>query len=176
MISPISLVRAIPTPWAIAGGLALGAALIGYGYVKGLRSEADRHAATIAQIATLGARQSAATAATARQQADITRETETDHAQRVDLLRHRLGPGRVRQPATVADRGAVPRIPSPAGQPDGTTADAGLGAGIAAPACAALESDAALTTLQVLEWQAWATRQRTAWETWCASVDCAGSP
>lgn len=153
----------------------VGAALFGFGYLQGVRSEADRHVETIAQIATLGGKQTAATAITTRRQAGINQQTETDHAKRVAALRARLGPGRVRQPPTPADRGAVPGVPPAAAGPDAPATNDRPDPRKPAPepdarACAGLESDAAVTTAQVLDLQAWAIKQRRAWLDWRASV------
>lgn len=144
---------------------AIGAALWGYGYVSGLRSEADRHTEFAASVASAGARQEARTAAAVRNQRSITQQTETTYVQGNDAVRRLYGPGRVRKPETDPRRGELPAIPQAAGEPDAATANPGPGAALPAAGedpCGALKSDAAVTTRELLFLQDWIRQQQAA--------------
>ena len=83
------MVRAIPTPYMLMGIAALIVAAVGFGYVKGINHEADRHTEYVRQVTEANAKLEAENARIKRETKRINQETTTGWAAAVDHLRSR---------------------------------------------------------------------------------------
>lgn len=156
------LINLIPIQYRIAAGLVAAALLsaglfvAGYrmGASNGERDLADYKAAVAAQAAT----QAAQTIAAEREAAKKTEEVENAWFQNLDAL-HTHYAGRLRKQSANGGR-SVPGNAEPAGRADADAADPAACSAAPAPEdCAALERNAAVTTLQLLSLQDWIRQQ-----------------
>lgn len=150
--------------WLVIAGLAI--AIWAYGYVSGLQHEADRHANFASQVSALGAGQEVRTKATVHAQKSVTQQTEAQYVQGDSALRGLYGPGRMLQQPDFSSL-KLSAFPFAAGKPDAGPADPRPSTASSAPgedACAALKSDAAVTTRMLLFLQDWADRQKATTE------------
>ena len=85
----LDLVRAIPTQYMLLGIAALVAASVGFGYVKGVNHEADRHTEYVRQVTEANAKLEAENARIKRETKRINKETTAGWAAAVDHLRSR---------------------------------------------------------------------------------------
>lgn len=162
----IDLVRAIPTPYMLLGMAALVAASVGFGYVKGIDHEADRHTEYVRQVTEANARLEAENARIKRETKRINKETTAGWAAAVDHLRR--NPVRVQR----TDCGAAESVAvsASAGQPERDAAERGLGAGLSTPIeipaeqCEYRLNAAARDAAQVMWLLDWAAGQREATE------------
>jgi hypothetical protein len=160
----LDLVRAIPTQYMLLGIAALVAASAGFGYVKGMNHEADRHTEYVRQVTEANARLEAENARIKRETKRINKETTAGWAAAVDHLRS--NPVRVRR----ADCGAATSaaVSTSAGRPEPDAAERGLGAGLSTPIeipaeqCEARLNAAARDAAQVMWLLDWAAAQREA--------------
>ena len=158
------MVRAIPTQYMLLGIAALIAASVGFGYVKGISSEADRHTEYVRQVTEANAILEAENARIKRETKRISKETTAGWAAAVDHLRR--NPVRVRG----ADCGAAESatVSASAGRPEPDAAERGLGAGLSTPIeipaeqCEARLNAAARDAAQVMWLLDWAAAQREA--------------
>ena len=160
----IDLVRAIPTPYMLLGVAALVAAAMGFGYVKGMTSEADRHTEYVRQITEANAKLEAENARVKRETTRINKETTAGWAAAVDHLRS--SPVRVRGADCSPAKSAT--VSAGAGQPQQDAAERGLGAGLSTPIeipaeqCESRLNAAAQDAAQVMWLLDWAAAQREA--------------
>jgi hypothetical protein len=152
MLNPITLVKALPTPYMWLGFLALLAAGWGHGYLTGALHEHDQFAKYAAETEALAAVQAKKVSATISKQKSVTLEVSNAYAQSLDAL-HRHYAGRVRKPSGSC---ALPAIPGATGEPDAGPADIGSG-----PAEFASIEACAVTTLQLIVLQDWITEQQS---------------
>jgi hypothetical protein len=140
-------------PWwaRLVAVLAVAATLFGYGYVKGLKSGEERLADYEAKSAQLAAQQQVATAKTVAAQKEVTNNVSQDYAARLAALRA----GFIGLRNAGAASSAVPAVPATASRVDGNAAD-----GVSLERFEQLEADAAETTLELVELQAWVQRQQ----------------
>ena len=150
------LTALVPMPYRLAGIALLSAALFAFGWLKGaghVQGEFDRY---LADEKAAVAAQEARTKAISATQKTITTASEAHHAATTTALRDLYGPGRLQPPA--AGGGLLSRFPAASLRVDAPAADTGPGSD--GPASRPddyprLRSDAALTTVQLLELQAW---------------------
>lgn len=158
----------IPQPYAALARVAAVAlvllAVFAIGHHSGAVSvqtkwDAERANQTVA-VAKAQAKQAEHVAAVIQKQTTITEDTDRDYQTARSALAAFNARG-VRDVVAGRDHPRVPAVAATAGQPDAGSADAGLGADApeAVDQCAALRSDAALTTLQLLHLQDWIVRQ-----------------
>ena len=160
----LDLVRAIPTQYMLLGIAALVAASAGFGYVKGIDHEADRHTEYVRQVTEANAKMEAENARIKRETKRINKETTAGWAAAVDHLR--------RNPVSVrgADCGAAESaaVSASAGRPEPDAAERGLGTGSGAPIeipaeqCEARLNNAVNDAAQVMWLLDWAAAQREA--------------
>ena len=165
----IDLVRAIPTPYMLLGMAALVAAAMGFGYVKGIDHEADRHTEYVRQVTEANAKLEAENARIKRETKRINEETVAGWAAAVDHLR-RHPTVRVRR----EDCGAATQrvLPGGAGNAEPATGERGPGPGSDAPQTIPIEipveqcetrlNRAVKDAAQVMWLLDWAAQQREA--------------
>lgn len=160
MMTPINLVRAIPTPYML---LAL-AALVAVAYGKGRLDEADRHTEYVRRITEENAKLEAKNAQTVRESKRINAETVAGWSAAVDYLR--ANPVRVRRPDSY--QSPVPAVSGSAGSTEPATGERRPGAGsgeaaeVSLAECQARLDSAVKDAAQVMWLLDWATRQREA--------------
>jgi hypothetical protein len=158
------MVRAIPTQYMLLGMAALVAASMGFGYVKGMNHEADRHTEYVRQVTEANARLEAENARIKRETKRINKETTAGWAAAVDHLRR--NPVSVRGAACGAAKSAT--VSTSAGRPEPDAAERGLGAGLSTPIeipaeqCETRLNAAARDAAQVMWLLDWAAAQREA--------------
>jgi hypothetical protein len=141
-------------PWwaRLVAVIAIFTSVFGYGYVKGLKSGEERLADYEAKQATLAAQVQVANAKVVSNQKEVTTNVSKDYETRLAALRARF--------ASVQHAGSpgspVPAVSVAASCVDGSAAD-----GVSLERFQQLEADAAQTTLELVELQAWIQRQQT---------------
>lgn len=148
----------LPHKLLIAGVLAL--FLFVFGWSRGASHVQTQYDAYRTAVEAAGRAQAAKTETITQAQSVVTAQSEKTYDQGTPALRNLYGPGRVRDSNT--RRRPVSTVPDAAGIADAAPADAGSSAGSVAPdqaQCAGLESDAAVTTRQLLYLQDWVEQQ-----------------
>lgn len=155
----LALIPAVVWRWGAI--LALGAALFGYGYLRGHEAGKAAGEADLAHFRALvedqATRQAQRTAQITAQQEAVSVQTVSDYRQQLAALRARG------VPITRPDGSPVPEVSCPARGPDGTPADP-----VPAPAVEAVSKAdfdqlaglAAQTTLQLVKLQDWIRQQQ----------------
>ena len=163
----LDLVRAIPTQYMLLGMAALIAASVGFGYVKGVNHEADRHTEYVRQVTEANARLEADNARIKRETKRINQETTTGWAAAVDHLRSRPAI-RVRgadcHPAESRALPASPRDPESDARERGSSAQRSAPTEIPLEQCEARLNNAVKDAAQVMWLLDWAAGQREATE------------
>lgn len=163
-MTPINLVKAIPTPYMLLALAALVAGAIGFGYVKGRSAEADKHTEYVRKITEANAKLEAKNAQIMQESKRINAETVAGWSAAVDYLR--ANPVRVRRPD--GHQPPVPAVSGSAGSTEPATGERrpGAGSGEAAEVplaeCQARLDSAVKDAAQVIWLLDWATRQREA--------------
>lgn len=165
MIVPLTLVRALPALWMWLALAALIVAAGGAGYVRGIRSEADRHAEYIEQITAANGKLEAENARIKRESKRIDAETAAGWAAAVDRQR-RTPAVRVRgadcSPATLR------AVPGRTGSAEPAAGERGSGPGRDAPQevpveqCESRLNRAVEDAARVMWLLDWAAKQREA--------------
>lgn len=164
MMTPINLVKAIPTPYMLLALAALVAGAIGFGYVKGRSAEADKHTEYVRQITEANAKLEAKNAQIMQESKRINAETVAGWSAAVDYLR--ANPVRVRRPD--GHQPPVPAVSGSAGSTEPATGErrSGAGSGEAAEVslaeCQARLDSAVKDAAQVMWLLDWAAGQREA--------------
>lgn len=165
MIAPLTLVRELPALWMWLALAALIVAAGGAGYVRGIRSEADRHAEYIEQITAASTKLEAENARIKRESKRITMETAAGWAAAVD--RQRRTPT-VRVLGADCSPATLPAIPGSTGIPEPAAVERGPGPGRDAPQeipveqCESRLNRAVEDAAQVMWLLDWAASQREA--------------
>jgi hypothetical protein len=161
----IDLVRAIPTQYMLIGIAALVAASMGFGYVKGMTHEADRHTEYVRQVTETNARLEAENARIKRETKRINQETTTGWAAAVDHLRSRPA---IRVRGADCHPAESRTLPAGAREPEPDARERGLGAErsetteIPIEQCAARLNNAVKDAAQVMWLLDWAAGVREA--------------
>lgn len=141
------------TLYRVLALLAVAAALVGFGYVQGIRSEFDRHEERYLQIDRAAMEQTNKTLATIKRQKEINKETADAYSNALGAMRAQYA-GRLRNNPVCGS--GVPAVPNPGPVADERPADAGSRA---EGSPAGLKAACAETTLQFLYLRHWVERQ-----------------
>jgi hypothetical protein len=146
-------IPSIPILYRVILMLALAVSCVTFGYVQGIRSEADRNADYRSSVEATAVAQLATVAAKVKQQKQITEDTANAYTQALYYLRNHPVNPRVRQ-SSHCGGSAMPAVPDATTGVDGGPADAGDGAVSPAPD---IETACRETTLQLIWLQDWIT-------------------
>jgi hypothetical protein len=164
----LNLARAIPAPWMLAGLAVLVVASAGFGYLKGIDHESDRHAQYRADIAAENARLEAEARRVKRESEQASRDAAAGWSAAVDYWRGH--PRLVRVPGPAGSPACLRPVSAPSGRLAPDARQPGLGAGPDAPVavsvaeCESRLNAAVMDAAQVMWLLNWIEAQRGASE------------